>query len=116
MYMTKQNEFLQPLLDLMQQNHDELKHEVSTIKSSQDEMRNIQSGQAIQLARIEDQTNKTNGRVTHLEKQLAKVETSKGKKIKLPSDGVLKLLALSFVILLVIVASVLRVPLGGLLK
>lgn len=102
MEMTRQPDYLTQLLENMQQ-------QMNRLERKQDDQTQI-------LSDVQVQTNKTNGRVTHLEKQVGKLETKKGMSFKTPPATVMYLLALACVIVLVIIATLLKIPLGGLLS
>lgn len=105
--MVKDN-FLQQVLDLMNKRMDGLEKKVDDNTSlTQQALTEVQA---------------TNGKVADQEKllqtfktALGKVERKSGKKIDL-SPNVLYLIALGSIILLLIIASILHVDLGGLLK
>lgn len=105
--MVKDN-FLQQVLDLMNKRMDGLEKKIDD--------NTVVSQQAL------DEIKTTNGKVADQEKllqtfktALGKVERRAGKKIDL-SPNVLYLIALGSIILLLIIASILHVDLGGLLK
>ena len=100
--MAKQNDFLKPLLDVMNDRMDRIEDKVDANTTL--------TQQTLTQAKY------TNGRVTKLERQVAAEKAKKtAKKLNLPTPPVLYLIALGAVILLIIVATLLKVPLGGLL-
>lgn len=109
----KRDDFLKPLLELMQRHNDSLEKKVEdNTKLTQKALEEAQH--AHKQAKI------TNGRVNQTEKQIksleAKLETKKtwaAYVVTLPPK-VLYLLAVSCVILLLIVANKLKVDLSGL--
>lgn len=76
---------------------------------------NKQDKQLAQLNGIEIQTNRTNGRVTQLEKEMKSLERKKGKTFRMPPLTIMYLLAIAFVILLAIVATAMKINISGLL-
>lgn len=97
--MPKDN-FLQPLLDLMNKRMDTIEQKVDD---------NTQTTQ-----KVLDEAQYTNGRVTSVEAAVKRLETSKGKKLDLPPN-VIYLIAVGAVILLAVVATLLHINLGNLL-
>lgn len=107
--MTKdKNDFLQPLLDLMQRNADDQSKRMNSFEAKLD--KNTSTTQ-----KILDEAKYTNGRVTTTESAIKRLETAKGKKLDL-APNVIYLIAVGAVILLIIVAALLHVNLGGLLN
>lgn len=106
--MARQDEFLKPLLDLMQRNAERQDKQLDELT------RKIDANTAISQQALEE-SKATNGRINAVEGRLRKVETKKGKKLEL-NPNVIYLIALGAVILLIIVASLLKVDLGGLVK
>lgn len=100
--MDHQNDFLQPLLDMMAKRLDTLEQKIDA--------NTVTTNQTLEQAKY------TNGRVTRAEKAIAKLEQGRGKKLSLDfSPNVIYLVALGAVILLAIIATVLHVQLGGIL-
>lgn len=86
-------------------------------RETRDDIREINRKQDLQtqeIGKVLTQAEKTNGRVNGHDKQIAALETIRGRKISLPNN-VLYLLAIGGVIALAIVASLLKVDLGGIL-
>lgn len=96
-----ENDFLKELLDTFTQRMDRIEGKV-------DKNTDL-TQQALSESRA------TNGAVGILEGRVKKLETKKGEKLDL-SPNVIYLIALGGVILLIIVASILGVNLGGLVK
>lgn len=99
--MSNQNDFLQPLLDLMNKRMDTMENKIDANTKTTDEI----------LA----QARYTNGRVTKSEADIKALQTQEGHKLSLPPN-VMYLIALGAVLLLVIIASLLHVDLGGIVK
>jgi len=100
MPMAKQNDFLQPLLDMMNKRMDTFEQKLDA---------NSETTQ-----KILDQALHTNGRVTRAEKAIAKLENARGTKLNI-EPRTLYMVAIAFVLILLIVASLLKVNIGGLL-
>lgn len=101
MEMTRQPDYLPQLLT-------DIRERLVRLEDKQDD-------QTDHLSRIEVQTNRTNGRVTHLEKQVGKLEIHKGRTFKAPSATIMYLIATAAVIVLLIIASLLHIPVGNIL-
>jgi len=101
MDMAKQNDYLQPLLDLMNKRMDSLEDKIDTNTETTN--------------KILDQARYTNGRVTQAEKDIKVLQGKKGKKLNIPTS-ILYLIALAAVIALIIVAKLLGVELGEILS
>ena len=100
MDMAKQNDYLQPLLDLMNKRMDSLEQKIDSNTATTN--------------KILDQAKYTNGRVTQAEKDIKTLQLVKGKKFTIPTP-ILYLIALGAVITLVIVAKLVGADLGGIL-
>ena len=98
--MTKQNDFLKPLLEMMNKRMDTLEQKIDS---------NTQTTQ-----QILEQAKYTNGRVTKTEKAIARLERVRGKRFELPPNAIY-LVALGFVILLIIIARLLHIDIKGLI-
>lgn len=101
------NEFLQPLLDLMQRNADAQSTRLDSLEAK------VDANTAISQDAL-NQAKETNGRMTRAEKAIARLENKKGKKLELPPN-VIYLIALGAVILLAVIATLLHINLGSLL-
>jgi Flp pilus assembly protein TadB len=99
--MAEHDDFLKPLLDLMNRRMD-------TIETKVDANTNI-------TAEVLEQARHTNGRVTKSEDDIKALQTQAGHKFNL-QPSLLYLIALGAVILLVVIASLLHINLGGILK
>lgn len=106
--MKNQPDFLQPLLELMQRNAESQTKRLDSFESKMD-------ANTVTTQQVLDEIRATNGRVTVNEAAIKRLETSKGKKLEIPPN-VIYLIALGAVILLAVVATLLHVNLGGLLK
>lgn len=85
------------------------------LKETRDDVRDLnrkQDEQSKELGKVLIQTQKTNGRVNRHDEQIKALESSKGKKLNVPTN-VLYLLAFGGVVALLIVARLLGVDLGG---
>ena len=89
----KDDNFLQPLLDMMNRRMDTLEQKIDANTTTTNQ--------------VLDQAKYTNGRVT-------KLEQARGKRLNI-TPNVVYLMALGAVILLAIIATVLHVQLGGIL-
>lgn len=99
--MAEHQDFLQPLLDLMNKRMD-------TIESKVD-------GNTATTEKVLEQARYTNGRVTKAEGDIKALQSQAGRKLNL-QPSLMYLIALGAVMLLVIIASLLGINLGGLLK
>lgn len=106
--MKNQPDFLQPLLDLMQRNADAQSKRMDSFETKLD-------ANTVTTQKVLDEATATNGRMSSAEKAIARLEAARGKKLDLPAN-VIYLIALGAVILLAVVATLLHVNLGGLLK
>lgn len=104
---SKQPDFLQPLLDLMQRNADRQSERMDAFEKKLDT--NTSTTQ-----QVLEQAKETNGRMTRAERAISRLETKKGKKLELPPN-VIYLIALGAVILLAVVATLLHINLSNLL-
>jgi hypothetical protein len=100
-FMSDQENFLKPLLDLMNKRMDTLENKIDS--------------NTITTDKTLTQAQYTNGRVTKLEKKVAdSMNVKVAKKFNLPPN-VIYLLALGAVLLLVIIAVILKIPVVKLL-
>lgn len=104
--MEKDN-FLKPLLDLMNDNADKLSKRMDTQDANLLDIKSI-ANQALTQAKY------TNGRVTKLEKQKADEKNKKVAKKFGVSPNLLYILALIVLVGLIIVATLVHAPIGGL--
>jgi DNA repair ATPase RecN len=104
--MTKQPDFLKPLLDLMNHNAEELSKRMDTQDKKLDTITSV-ANQALTQAKY------TNGRVTKQEKRLADIKNQKiARKFNVDPKTVY-IFALCALVVLVIVATLLHINLAG---
>lgn len=100
--MNKQQEsFLRPLLDMMNKRMDVIGNKIDA--------------NTLTTEKTLTQAQYTNGRVSKLEQKVADMQNSSAAKKVSLSPNVIYLIALGSVILLVIIAVLLKIPIGGLL-
>lgn len=104
----RQNDFLQPLLETMQRNSDRQDKRLDELTQKID-ANTVTTDQVLQQARY------TNGRVTQNEADIKALQSQVGRKLSL-QPNVMYLIALGAVLLLIIIASLLHVNLGGIIK
>jgi hypothetical protein len=100
-------DFLQPLLDLMNHNAEELSKRMDAQDTTLIEIKSV-ANQALTQAKY------TNGRVTKLEKQKADDKNKKVARKFGVSPSLLYILALIVLVGLIIVATLVHAPIGGL--
>lgn len=106
--MKNQPDFLEPLLKLMQQNAEAQTGRMDKFEAKMD-------ANTATTQKVLDEIRDTNGRVSETERAIKRLQTAKGKKLALPPN-VIYLIALGAVILLAVIATLLHVNIGGLLK
>ena len=96
------NEFLKPLLDMMNKRMDglESKIDVNTATTNQ----------------VLTQAQETNGRVTSAEQAIKRLEVVKGSKPLVFTPNLVYMIAAGFVLLLAIIAVTLHINIGNLIK
>ena len=99
--MAENQDFLQPLLDLMNRRMDTMEKKIDANSETTE--------------KVLEQARYTNGRVTKAEGAIKALQSQAGRKLNL-TPNVMYLIALGAIILLVIIASLLGIDLGGLLK
>jgi F420-0:gamma-glutamyl ligase len=104
--MSEQNEFLQPLLDLMNKNADALSSRLDKVEKKIDDNTSTTN-------KILSQARYTNGRVTKLEKLNADKTAIKVAKRFNVDPKTVYIVAIGAVIVLAIVATLLHINLGG---
>lgn len=106
--MADQNEFLKPLLDMMNGRMDRIESKIDTnttlTQQALDEVRDANG-------RLDGHS----GKIKNLQNEMSKLQTRGFKKIDL-SPNVMYLIAVGAVILLAIVATLLHISLGGLFR
>lgn len=99
--MSNQEDFLKPLLDLMNRRMDGVE-------------KNLQENTKI-TNQILDQARYTNGRVSKAESDITALQKQAGRKFNF-QPNLMYMIALGSVLLLVIIASLLNINIGGILK
>lgn len=94
------DDFLQPLLDMMDRRMDTLEHKIDA--------NTVTTNKTLEQARY------TNGRVTKAEANIIELQKQSGRKLNF-NPNIIYLLAIAFVLLLAIVASILHIQIGGIL-
>lgn len=100
--MSEKNDFLQPLLDMMSRRMDDLSNKIDANTATTTKVLEEVSG-------IKSEVDRHDGAIKRL-------EVGRGKKPLMLNPNVMYLIALGFVMLLAIIAAVLHVNVGGILK
>lgn len=100
--MTEKNDFLQPLLDMMNRRMDDFDKKIDANTATTNKV----------LEQVSGITNEVDGH----DKAIKRLESVKGKKPLTLNPNVIYLIALGFVMLLAIIAGILHINVGGLLK
>lgn len=91
-----------------------LQSQLERLEGKQDQLQNKLDRNTVTTNQILDQAKYTNGRVTQAEKDIKRLEVVRGKRVAI-EPRTMYLLALAFVLILLTVASLLHVNIGGLL-
>lgn len=103
--MAEQPDFLQPLLELMQDNYKSLSTKVDGLSSKVDKNTDL-------TKKVHAEARATNGKVARQEKRIAELENKKHFE---PDPKLLYAIAIGSVILLLIIAKLLHVEVGGII-
>lgn len=99
--MSENQDFLQPLLDLMNKRMDTMENKIDANSATTE--------------KVLEQARYTNGRVTKAEANITALQKQAGRKLNL-QPNLLYLIATGGIILLAIIAQLLHISLGGLIK
>ena len=106
---TRQNDFLQQLIETMQRYQDRQDKRL-------DELNEKIDGNTQTTNQILVQAQRTNGRVNRHDTEIKELQKKSGSKLANINPNVIYLIALGAIILLMIIASILQVDLKGLFK